>query len=40
MNNKDIIFIPLCFSEAVPISKNYMQTQQYSGYPKVIQFAW
>lgn len=44
MNNEDVILVPVfcfvlfCF-EAVPISKKYMQTQQFSSYPNVTQFA-
>lgn len=47
MNNKDIILVPLLlvffvfffFFEAVPISKKYLQTQQYSSYLTVTKFA-
>ena len=47
MNNKDIILVPLLlvflvfflFFEAVPVSKKYLQTQQYSSYLTVTQFA-
>ena len=47
MNNKDIILVPLLlvffvfffFFEAVPISKKYLQTQQYSSYLTVTKLA-